>query len=134
MKKFSPRLIFFITFLFLNVGLLYLGASENLSLQQEIKHSLDKALSRHEQQSRPEGYWGNPEYPALTALALRATHGHPDKVEATKFKKQTDSAYSFCVVKSNPMVEFTERFSIIQHINLSHCISFGCKSKGHGYY
>ena len=96
MKKFTPRLIFFITFLFLNVGLPYLGASENLSLQQEINHSLDKAIAwLHEQQSKPEGYWGNPEYPALTALALRATHGHPDKVEATKFKKQTDSAYSF---------------------------------------
>ena len=96
MTKSASRPFSLIVLLCLNVVPFYLGATENLSLQLEIKHSLDKAIAwLHDQQNKPEGYWGNPEYPALTALAVRATHGHPDKVEATKFKKQTASAYSF---------------------------------------
>ena len=57
-----------------------LFASPNQSLKLEIERSLDKGLQWIiQEQNNTNGYWGSPQYPALTALVLRATLGHPSK-------------------------------------------------------
>ena len=71
-------------------------SSEHVSLKLEINRALDKGLEwLYAQQSKPDGYWGNSDYPALTALVLRAAHGHPQKTEADKYKDQSSLGFSF---------------------------------------
>ena len=71
-------------------------ASKNRSLKLEIERSLDKALSwLHDEQNSTEGHWGSTEYPALTALALRATLGHPDQSESQKYQDQVHQGFKF---------------------------------------
>ncbi len=73
-----------------------LSASQNQSIKLEIERSLDKALHwLHLEQNRTAGYWGSPQYPALTALALRATLGHPSPIESEKYKTQLSEGFNF---------------------------------------
>ena len=73
-------------------------ASENRSLKLEISRSLDKALSwLHHEQNSSGGHWGTTQYPALTALALRATLGHPDQSESQKYQTSTQRIRVFTV-------------------------------------
>jgi len=70
--------------------------SPNQSLKLEIERSLDKGLAwLHGEQNQTQGYWGSPQYPALTALVLRATLGHPSGKEARKYKNQVSAGYQF---------------------------------------
>ena len=71
-------------------------ASKNRSLKLEIERSLDKALSwLHDEQNSTGGHWGSTEYPALTALAMRATLGHPDQSESQKYQDQVHQGFKF---------------------------------------
>ena len=71
-------------------------ASQNRSLKHEIERSLDKALLwLHSEQNSSGGHWGSSQYPALTALALRATLGHPDQSESLKYRDQVDQGFKF---------------------------------------
>ena len=71
-------------------------ASENRSLKLEISRSLDKALSwLHHEQNSSGGHWGTTQYPALTALALRATLGHPDQSESQKYQYKVHKGFEF---------------------------------------
>ena len=86
---------------FLTISVLLLTAfsllgSPNQSLKLEIERSLDKGLAwLHGEQNQTQGYWGSPQYPALTALVLRATLGHPSEKEARKYKNQISAGYQF---------------------------------------
>ncbi len=72
------------------------ASSPNTSLKLEIERSLDKALSWLQgEQNSTEGYWGSPQYPALTALALRATLGHPNQDESKKYRKKVSQGFQF---------------------------------------
>ncbi len=71
-------------------------ASPNLSLQLEIERSLDKGLKWiYGEQNETAGHWGSPQYPALTALVLRATLGHPSEMESSKYDNQLSKGYQF---------------------------------------
>jgi squalene-hopene/tetraprenyl-beta-curcumene cyclase len=73
-----------------------LVASPNQSLKLEIERSLDKGLQWViEEQNKTDGYWGSSQYPALTALVLRATLGHPSEKEIQKYKDQVSLGYQF---------------------------------------
>ena len=62
--------------------LIELAKEGDLSIKQEIERSLDKGLQwLHGEQNSSSGYWGSPQYPALSALVLRATLGHPNDEE-----------------------------------------------------
>ncbi|MEK9773180.1 MAG: cycloartenol synthase [Opitutae bacterium] len=70
--------------------------SPNRSLQLEIERSLDKGLQwLYGEQNRTTGYWGAPEYPALTALVLRSTLGHPNQEETKKYGDQAGLGFKF---------------------------------------
>ncbi len=52
-------------------------AAPNQSLRQEVQHSIDEGLAWLRAQQNPGGWWSNPDYPALTALAMTAQFGDP---------------------------------------------------------
>ena len=73
-----------------------LSGTPHQSLKLEIQNSLDKAMIWLEsEQNRTVGYWGNPQYPALTALALRAILGHPNLDESKKYSQQVADGFKF---------------------------------------
>lgn len=49
----------------------------DISLKKEVEHSVDRGLKWLQTQQNPQGYWSQPEHPALTALALTALMRDP---------------------------------------------------------
>ena len=73
-----------------------LNASPEQSIKREIEHSLDKGVQwLYAEQNRSEGFWGSPQYPALTALALRTSLGHPNQKETEKYREQRTLGFKF---------------------------------------
>ena len=71
-------------------------AADNLSLKLEIGRALDKGVTwLNGEQNASSGNWGEPEYPALTGLALRATLGHPESTMVGKFAKNQKAGFDF---------------------------------------
>ena len=69
---------------------------ENISIKLEVERAISRGLEwLYLEQNSSTGQWGEAEYPALTALALRATLGHPDLNKIKKFEKQKESGFSF---------------------------------------
>ena len=84
------KISFYYAFIFAWIPMIQpLVASPNQSLKLEIERSLDKGLQWViQEQNKTDGYWGSSQYPALTALVLRATLGHPSEKEIQKYKDQ----------------------------------------------
>ena len=75
-------------------------ATENLSLKLEIGRALDKGVTwLNGEQNASSGNWGEPEYPALTGLVLRATLGHPESTLVGKFAKNQKEGFDFILSK-----------------------------------
>jgi len=75
-------------------------AADNLSLKLEIGRALDKGVTwLNGEQNASSGNWGEPEYPALTGLALRATLGHPESTMVGKFAKNQKAGFDFILSK-----------------------------------
>ena len=49
----------------------------DISLRHEVEHSIDQGLTWLKGQQKPEGFWSNADFPALTALVLTAYEGDP---------------------------------------------------------
>ena len=49
----------------------------DVSLRHEVEHSIDQGLAWLKGQQKPEGFWSNADFPALTALVLTAYEGDP---------------------------------------------------------
>lgn len=77
--------IFRIAFFFLIVAIgsagasdtIFLGPKTDRSLRNEILHSIDSGLKWLSQKQTPQGWWSQPEHPALTALVLEAFMEEP---------------------------------------------------------
>jgi squalene-hopene/tetraprenyl-beta-curcumene cyclase len=54
------------------------NAVSDISLKNEVSHSIDKGLQWLKKQQDPKGYWSQPEYPAMSGLALTAFMGDPE--------------------------------------------------------
>jgi squalene-hopene/tetraprenyl-beta-curcumene cyclase len=54
------------------------NTKSDISLKNEVMHSIDKGLQWLKKQQDPKGYWSQPEYPALSGLALTAFMGDPE--------------------------------------------------------
>jgi squalene-hopene/tetraprenyl-beta-curcumene cyclase len=51
---------------------------ENLSIKLEVERAIEKGLNwLNSEQNATSGHWGDPDYPALTGLALRCNLGSP---------------------------------------------------------
>ena len=73
-----------------------LFADQSTSLKLEIEHALGKGVKwLNYEQNASSGHWGEADYPALTALALRATMGHPDSTLIKKYSSNQKKGFSF---------------------------------------
>ena len=50
----------------------------NLSLRNEVRHAIESGLAWLTKAQNPEGYWSQPQYPALSGLVLTAFMGDPN--------------------------------------------------------
>ncbi|MBT3667912.1 MAG: cycloartenol synthase [Opitutae bacterium] len=77
-----------------------LFGNQTISIKQEIERALSKGVGwLNGEQNRTSGSWGEPDYPALTGLALRATMGHPDIQFAKKYASNQKKGFAFLVSK-----------------------------------
>ncbi|MBT5717788.1 MAG: cycloartenol synthase [Opitutae bacterium] len=77
-----------------------LFGNQTISIKQEIERALSKGVGwLNGEQNRTSGSWGEPDYPALTGLALRATMGHPDIKFAKKYASNQKKGFAFLVSK-----------------------------------
>lgn len=51
--------------------------SVDMSLKNEIQHAIERGLRWLHPQQNPQGYWSQPDHPALTGLVLTAFMGEP---------------------------------------------------------
>lgn len=49
----------------------------DLSLKNEVRHTIERGLAWLKKAQNPQGYWSQPEYPALSGLVLTAFMGDP---------------------------------------------------------
>ena len=77
---------FQVSLFFFACGFTPLLANQSTSIKLEIERAIGKGVKwlNHEQ-NRSSGHWGEADYPALTALALRATMGHPDELVVAQY-------------------------------------------------
>ena len=93
------RFILSLTLLFV-LQISFLSANQALSIKLEIEHALDKGVKwLIQEQNSSYGNWGEPEYPALTGLVLRAAMGHPDLKTVQKYSSSLDKGFSFLLSK-----------------------------------
>jgi len=77
-----------------------LFGNQTISLKLEIERALGRGIEwLNGEQNSTSGHWGEVEYPALTALALRSTMGHPDLDFIKKFENQQKKGFQFILSK-----------------------------------
>lgn len=59
-----------------------IAPGQELSLQLEMRRAVDRGLDYLARVQHDEGWWSDKELPAITALALTAFNGHPEKRHA----------------------------------------------------
>ena len=76
------------------------GNPEDLSIKLEVKRAIEKGISwLNSEQNRTGGHWGDPQYPALTGLALRANLGAPGYDEIKNSDKELKRGFDFILSK-----------------------------------
>ena len=98
MKLFSMPV--FSCFLIFNFVPYLLSGDESVSIKLEIERALGRGVKWiNSEQNSSSGQWGEADYPALTALALRSTMGHPDSAVVKKYADQQAKGFSFILSK-----------------------------------
>lgn len=78
----------------------FVFGDEVISIKLEIERSLSKGVTwLNNEQNATSGSWGEADYPALTALALRSTMGHPDLSVVNQFSSNQKKGFSFILSK-----------------------------------
>jgi len=78
------------------------SSRSDVSLKLELENSIGKGLTWLAAKQQPGGNWAQPEYPALTALALTAFQGDPSKYYKNKYESNIKSGYDFLVKSAKP--------------------------------
>lgn len=74
--------------------------SRSLSVKLEVKRSIEKGLRwLNSEQNSTHGHWGEMEYPALTALVLRANLGSPDYSSSVSPEETMKKGFDFILSK-----------------------------------
>ena len=79
-----------------------LHGHSDISLKQEIQHAIGKGLNYLQTQQKPEGWWSQPEYPALTALVLTSFAGEPSGYFRQKAHDSVTKGYNFLLKCQKP--------------------------------
>lgn len=72
----------------------------DVSLKNEVQHSIEKGLDWLKSQQNPGGWWSQQEYPALTGLVLTACMGSPSETFSNQLFIQ--KGYSFILSSVKP--------------------------------
>ena len=91
----------FIVILVLILAPIYSGAAEkvvvkskvDISFRQEVESAIGKGLAWLASKQTDGGWWSQPEYPAITGLALTAFQGDPSGFYKTKYEKSINRGY-----------------------------------------
>jgi squalene-hopene/tetraprenyl-beta-curcumene cyclase len=65
-------------------------APADLSLRNEVEHAVSKGAMWLAKQQKPGGHWGEPDYPAMTALAVSSLLNQPGAKLEAQIKKGLD--------------------------------------------
>jgi len=91
---------FRVSLFFFACGFTPLLADQSTSIKLEIKRAIGKGVKwLNQEQNGSSGHWGEADYPALTALALRATMGHPDELVVAQYSANQMKGFSFLLSK-----------------------------------
>lgn len=74
----------------------------DLSLKLEVENAIGKGLTWLAGKQKPEGCWGQPEYPALTALVLTGFQGDQSGYYRRKYDKEIARGYDFLLTCVKP--------------------------------
>lgn len=74
----------------------------DISLKLELENAIGKGLTWLASQQKPEGFWSQAEYPALTGLALTAFQGDPSKFYKNKYESQILKGYGYILKNVRP--------------------------------
>ena len=96
-----------VTLVFMSLGGLAFSAQQNIlkikenqqdiSLKNEVQHAIDKGLKWLQVQQDPKGFWSQPDYPALSALALTAFMGEPNGKYKARPPLFIDKGYAYLI-------------------------------------
>lgn len=70
---------------------------QDLSLKNEVQHAIARGLQWLLSQQDAKGFWSQPDYPALSALALTAFMGDPSNSYKTKSTAAIAKGYAYLV-------------------------------------
>jgi len=74
----------------------------DISLRNEVAHSIQKGLQWLQKSQDPAGHWSQPDYPALTALALTAFMGEPSETYKTGKHEFITKGFKYLMDKVKP--------------------------------
>ena len=73
---------------------------KDVSFQNELQRSIDRGIASLKSSQHAEGYWTNPDHPAVTAIALVAYHGNPNKPKQTQ--EWVEKAHAYLLKHAQP--------------------------------
>ncbi len=71
------------------------GAADNVSLRNEVRHAIDKGLTWLEKSQDTNGFWSTADHPAMTALPLVALQGRPVGREQPADRDAVQRGYAY---------------------------------------
>lgn len=74
----------------------------DISFRLEVENSIGKGLTWLAGTQQAGGYWGQVEYPAMTALILTAFNGDPSTFYKRKYEQNIKSGYEYLVSNVKP--------------------------------
>lgn len=78
------------------------GSKPDVSLKLELENAIGKGLAWLASKQNAGGYWSQPEYPALTGLALTAFQGDPSGFYRKKFQDNVGKGYDYLLKNVKP--------------------------------
>jgi squalene-hopene/tetraprenyl-beta-curcumene cyclase len=74
----------------------------DISLKNEVKSAIGKGLTWLATQQKPEGFWSQQEFPALSALVLMSFQGDPSGFHKRKYEDAINKGYGFLLKAVKP--------------------------------
>ncbi len=77
-------------------------SKSDVSLKLEVENAIGKGLTWLAARQKPEGYWGQQEYPALTALVLTGFQGDQSGFYKRKYEQAITKGYGYLLTNVKP--------------------------------
>ena len=78
------------------------GEPTDVSFKMEIERSIAKGVEYLKQQQKDEGHWSNEQFPALSAMAITAIVGDPNRKEGEAIPAQAKKGYDYILSHRKP--------------------------------